>query len=369
MLYRSQAVKRLGANDSFPSVSRPTRRRSNASLAFSTNASSSYTRSGTFPLPGSLDEATLSSVLDTNSPQSTLTSRLDTVDAESPKLKSSQVSPTNLYKQETPQAAVVAPPAPSQVRNFDTFPGKVKDRPSPFASQPTPRVFEGSNGDRSKMLLEVLKQQAPPGGLNEIVEVAHGTKKEETQKEEGVVVPVKVESKDAAGSAIAATEVSKFDGVVPSTDIMFGRGTAIYDWAGNVQLRKLVKDRQEEYKKYGETRIGKTAMSREFATYLENEGIYFWDRKRGSKEWYRLDYKKDSKKIREKISSSLRAPYDNTDYYKQKRQRFEMMKKERAAASATCTSSASESGEKEAAAETWYGASNSAPAVSAPEAR
>jgi hypothetical protein len=115
--------------------------------------------------------------------------------------------------------------------------------------------------------------------------------------------------------------------IVPDKHIKFGRGTAIYDWPGNIMFRELVKKHQMEYKSFGDTRIGKTALSREIFDTLRNDGTYFWDRQKGSNEWCMLDYDADSKKIREKISSALRSPYDDTSYYRNKRERFEQKKK------------------------------------------
>jgi hypothetical protein len=183
-------------------------------------------------------------------------------------------------------------------------------------ANPTPSIFV----TEAERLLQELRQ-ARPVRAAEHSNLEISVERDRIKKEQKAL-----ESSD---------ETEKlFDGVVPQTDVMFGRGTAIYDWPGNVALRELIKRRQDEYKGHGDTRIGKTAISREIVEKLEREGVSFWERANRSKEWKRLDYEKDGKKIREKISSALRSPYDNTDYYKQKRQRFERLKKAKAAAKA-----------------------------------
>ncbi|KAG7343307.1 hypothetical protein IV203_021252 [Nitzschia inconspicua] len=250
------------------------------------------------------------------------TSSLTLLDSNpGPSPLSSQMS-QGILQQSFPQSSGASTPPVSDSVSVATVKG------NHVVAQPKqhPVLFQDQNRDKTERLLEALRRAGPPSTPTEkspLDVIADAAKVKKEEEEDG----------DESCCDSSVTE-KKFDGVVPRNDIMFGRGTAIYDWHGNVRLRGLVKDRQDDYKKFGETRIGKTAMSKEIADHLRNEGVCFWDRKPGSKKWYKLDYKADSRRIREKISSSLRAPYDNTDYYKQKRERFERMKKEKAAASA-----------------------------------
>jgi hypothetical protein len=202
--------------------------------------------------------------------------------------------------------------------------GKCVENDSSFPTLHNPRIFEDSPSSLQK-LLETLKR-TPWVGVATTQPLSHTqTKTEEPcddkEKED--------EEKDTSITSPSKSNPDKTQ-IVPDTHIKFGRGTGIYDWHGNIMFRDLVKTRQEEYKNFGDTRNQKTALSKAILDTLRNDGVYFWDRKKGSKEWYMLDYDVHSNKIREKVSSALRSPYDDTGYYSDKRERFEQKKKGRA---------------------------------------